>query len=88
MAYDARGNLNSICTVLASGSECTKSANYPTSCSNPKTCNQATWIKAAKGNQTDYTYHQASGQVETVTQPANKNGFRAQTRYEYTSVQS
>lgn len=77
--YDPRGNQDRMCK----GTECT-TALYPTDCLNPKTCNQPTWIKDAKGQQTDYTYHAASGQVETVTQPANKNGYRSQTRYEYT----
>lgn len=81
--YDARGNMDSH-TVGA----ITVTASYPTSCdaNNFKYCNSPIWKRDGKGNQTDYTYHAASGQVETVTLPANKNGVRAKTRYEYTSL--
>ncbi|HOY23167.1 MAG TPA: hypothetical protein PK002_08425 [Cellvibrio sp.] len=81
--YDARGNMNSH-TVGA----ITATASYPTSCdaNNVKYCNSPIWKRDGKGNQTDYTYHAASGQVETVTLPANKNGVRAKTRYEYTAL--
>ena len=60
-------------------------AEYPAACtaSTRKTCNQATRIRDARGNWTDYTYHAPSGQVATVTYPANKHGIRAQTRYTY-----
>jgi hypothetical protein len=60
-------------------------AEYPASCtpSTRKTCNQVTRIRDANGNWTDYAYHSASGEVETVTLPANKHGVRAQTRYQY-----
>jgi YD repeat-containing protein len=46
------------------------------------TCNQPTVIRDANGNSTRLRYH-ASGQLETITSPANKVGFVAQTRYEY-----
>lgn len=80
LGYDARGNLT---TRTENGM--TTNAEYPTSCttSTRKICNQATWIRDAKGNQTDYTYHAESGQVATVTLPANRHGIRAQTRYKY-----
>ena len=60
-------------------------AEYPASCtsSTRKTCNQATRMRDARGNWTDYTYHPPSGQVATITYPANKHGIRAQTRYTY-----
>jgi hypothetical protein len=61
-------------------------ASFPTSCTpaTRKTCNQATWIRDARGNVTDYTYHEPSGGVSTVTLPAARPGRpRAQTRYEY-----
>jgi len=54
---------------------------------NRKTCNQPAWV-SNNGKVTNYTYHKLSGQVETVTLPANKNGKRAQTRYEYTPLQA
>jgi hypothetical protein len=60
-------------------------AEYPPSCTatTRRTCNQATRIRDANGNWTDYTYHPQSGQVATVTYPANKHGVRPQTRYTY-----
>ncbi len=81
--YDARGNVNKITQGPGFSS-----ASYPAICTNRKTCNQPEWVKDPNGNQTNYTYHQLSGQVETVTLPANKNGKRAQTRYEYTPLQA
>lgn len=79
--YDARGNINSI----TQNDVVTSRAEYPSSCNqnNRKYCNQATWTRDAKNNQTDYTYHPESGQIATVTSPTNKNGVRAQTRYKY-----
>lgn len=63
-------------------------AEYPTSCtsSTRKTCNQATRIRDANGNWTDYAYHAQSGQVSRITYPANKHGIRPETRYEYTQL--
>jgi hypothetical protein len=59
-------------------------AQYPASpCVNPKTCNQAEWIKNANGQYTYYSYHPESGQVATVTSPPDKNGIAAVTRYGY-----
>jgi hypothetical protein len=59
-------------------------AQYPASpCVNPKTCNQAEWIKNANGQYTYYSYHAESGQVATVTSPPDKNGIAAVTRYGY-----
>lgn len=75
--YDARGNVDSITQGTA-----VAYAGYPATCTNPKTCNKPEWVKDPNGNQTDYTYH-SSGQVQTVTLPADKRGIRAQTRYEY-----
>lgn len=81
--YDARGNLNKV--TQGPGFSL---ASYPATCTNRKTCNQPDWVEDPKRNRTNYTYHQLSGQVETVTLPANKNGKRAQTRYEYTPLQA
>ncbi|MEM7235027.1 MAG: hypothetical protein AAF517_22810, partial [Planctomycetota bacterium] len=52
---------------------------------NSKTCNKAIWTKDGRGQQTDYTYHPESGQIATVTQPANRQNVRPQTRYFYTA---
>jgi len=83
--YDARGNLSK---VTKNGTW--TSADYPTSCTEAtlKYCNQPNWTSDAKNNKTYYTYHPESGQVATVTYPANKNGLIAQTRYEYESKQA
>ncbi len=77
--YDSRGNVTE---VNARGAIST--AGYPASCntSNRKYCNQASWIKDARGNTIRYTYHAASGQVATVTLPT-EHGLTAQTRYHY-----
>ncbi|MES1195925.1 MAG: hypothetical protein ABUL58_03175, partial [Steroidobacter sp.] len=80
-----RSNLT---TISYNNGDTTVTASYPADCvSTPrKVCNQATWIKDAKGNYTYYTYHAASGQVQTVTYPANKHGISPQVRYEYTQL--
>lgn len=82
--YDARGNVTKI---EAQGGEVT--ADYP-AChkvdvanSNYKYCNKPTWTRDAKGNQTDFTYHQPSGQVQTVSSPADSRGIRPVTRNKY-----
>lgn len=81
--YDSRGNITQK-TVSGGGSQIVVKAEYPETCSNPKTCNQAIWMEDALGNRTDYTYHSESGQVATVTLPApTTGGVRPQTRYRY-----
>jgi hypothetical protein len=83
-SYDERGNLESI---GYSGVPAARYiiAEYPADCvSTPrKICNQATGIRDANGNWTNYTYHAPSGQVASITLPANKNGVRPQTRFTY-----
>jgi hypothetical protein len=61
-------------------------ASYPASCNtgNRKYCNKASWTEDANGRRTNYTYHAASGQVATVTSPADEKNVRAQVRYAYT----
>ena len=83
--YDARGNLSK---VTKNGTW--TSGDYPTSCpeTTRKYCNKPNWTSDAKSNKTIYTYHPQSGQVATVTYPANKNGLIAQTRYEYQQKQA
>ena len=53
-------------------------------CANRKTCYQPTSVIDGRGNVTNYTYHAQSGQIATVTQPADNNGVRPQTRHRYT----
>lgn len=76
-----RGNLTK---VSKNGSFAT--AIYPPSCdsTNFKYCNKPSSTTDAKGNTTSYTYHVPSGQIETITSPADKNGRIPQVRYGYT----
>jgi len=77
--YDARFNL----IEIKKNNVVTQSAGYPATCGNRKTCNQATWVRDANGNQTDYEYEPNSGQVARVRMPADRNGIRPETRYTY-----
>lgn len=79
--YDARFNL----TEIIENSVITLTALYPASCdaSTRKICNQPTWTRDAKGNQTDYEYDTNSGQVKRIRMPADQNGVRPEIRYEY-----
>ncbi len=86
--YDSRGNVTSQSAVPKPGTSAptlTTTAVYPQPCSNSKTCNKPTSITDPKGNTTDYTYSPDHGGVLTVTQPAQANGVRPQTRYAYQS---
>jgi YD repeat-containing protein len=82
--YDSRGNVTSITSHYSNDSTIVAvQAGYSPMCSNTKTCNQPIWTRDANGNQTDYTYDGVSGQVATITQPANEDGLRPQTRNIY-----
>jgi hypothetical protein len=80
-----RGNLTKVKVRIDSVWTVHREAGYPATCTpaTQKTCNQADWIKDARGNYTYYTYHAPSGNIASITHPPNKNGFAAQTRYEY-----
>jgi len=90
--YDDRNNLTSISVVpRGGGAPLVTTIKYPTSCatlSEHKYCNKPTWIKDAKGKQTDFTYDTtgAHGGVLTETGPADINGVRPQKRYAYTAL--
>jgi hypothetical protein len=86
--YDARGNLTAITYAIDGVLEPHMTAGFPASCTSAtrKTCNQAEWVADAEGRRTTYTYHGASGQVATITYPANKNGLIAQKRFEYSQL--
>jgi RHS repeat-associated protein len=85
--YDARGNVTQTVATPKSGSglgTITTSAAYPSSCSNPVTCNHPTSTTDARGGVTDYTYDSAHGGVLTVTAPApTSGGTRPQARFSY-----
>jgi hypothetical protein len=57
-------------------------AAYPATCSNRKTCNQPIYTIDERGNRTDYSYHDPSGGLLSVTSPA-VNGVRPQIRNSY-----
>jgi hypothetical protein len=80
-----RGNLSSITYNGSLSTSYYISATFPSSCtpSTRKTCNQATSMRDARGNVTDYEYHSQSGQVSKIKYPANKHGVRPETRFEY-----
>lgn len=86
-AYDGRGNVITVTHVAKAGSGLANivvSAAYPSSCSNPLTCNQPTSITDARGNTTDFTYDAGHGGVLTITEPAPTTGAaRPQTRFTY-----
>lgn len=84
-SYDSRGNVTSI---ISKGG--TQTASYPSQCDLPtnvsgnyKYCNKPAYITDRKNNRTDMTYHQPSGQIETVTYPADSRGIRKVVRYYY-----
>lgn len=84
--YDDRGRLTS--RIQSSGSnsgpdDISILAGYPSGCPNRKTCNKPLWVEDGRGNRTEYTYHSASGQIATVTGPADRNGIRPRTYYSY-----
>jgi len=87
--YDSRGNLVAITQVAKPGSGLGNrvifKASYPDTCTNVKTCNKPDWTEDAKGFRTDYAYSPIHGGILTLTEPAQTNGIRPQTRYSYTS---
>lgn len=90
--YDGRHNITETRRKAKPGSAITDivtTAGYPSSCLNPKTCNQPSWSRDAKGSLTDYTYG-STGQIETVMLPAVPVGspsvnVRPLTIYGYTN---
>jgi hypothetical protein len=81
--YETRSNLTKVNYNDPAGTGNQVIAEYPATCSNRKTCNQATRIRDAKGNWTDYEYFSDSGLVKKITYPANKDGIRPETRFTY-----
>lgn len=90
-SYDDRGNMDG----KTIGGKTVLSAEYPTDCIDDNNnfffryCNKPTWVKDAKGNRTDYTYHEHSGQIHTVTKPAVSIGstsVRPRITYDYSPL--
>lgn len=88
--FDGRRNITQTVRTAKPGSglaSITTSAVFPTTCTNPLTCNKPSSTTDAKGNVTDYTYDPVHGGVLTVTAPApTPGGVRPQTRYSYTAL--
>ena len=82
--YDGRNNVTSISQYPSSGSApaLVRTASYPGSCTNMKTCNQPDYFIDANHNRTDLTYDANHGGVLTETGPA-VNGIHPQKRYTY-----
>jgi hypothetical protein len=86
--HDGRGNVTSeeVVPKSASGlSSIFRLAEYPALCTvaNFKYCNKPSWVKDAKGVQTDLTYNADNGLPLSITQPADSSGIRPQKRYAY-----
>ncbi|MEX2963365.1 hypothetical protein [Microbulbifer sp. TYP-18] len=86
--YDGIGNIIERREIPKEGSgntTQTSTAGFSNNCgsSNVKAQHGAAWVKDARGYQTDFTYHCASGKLATVTQPAGSDGARPQIRYSY-----
>lgn len=90
--YDSRGNVKESRTVSktpGTPADIVLLSDFPPSCTNAKICNQPTWTRDAKGNQTDYTYDGLHGGVLTVTSPAAATGgIRPQSRFTYSGLQA
>jgi hypothetical protein len=82
-SYETRSNLTKVTYNNPAGEGYQILAEYPATCTNRKICNQATRISDPKGNWTDYTYDANSGQVKSITSPANKDGIRPESRFTY-----
>ena len=87
-ACDARGNVTSVTLIPKTGSgpnNITNSWTFPTSCANPKICNQPTAFIDGRGFETDYTYDPTHGGLMTEMKPA-VNAVRATKRYSYSQI--
>ena len=88
LLYDGRGNVTRTLSMPKGGTSLSDAlityASYPSSCTNPRTCNQPTSTTDARGNVTDYTYDSAHGGVLIITAPAPTPGAaRPQARISY-----
>jgi RHS repeat-associated protein len=85
--YDPRGNITETRMRDKAGNssnDIVTSAVYPSTCSNPKTCNKPTSTTDANGNVTEYEYDSTYGSITRVTLAApTTNAVRPQTRYTY-----
>lgn len=91
-AYDSRSNPTQTTHVPKPGSGLSNivtSATFPSSCSNPVTCNLPTTTTDALGGVTDYSWDSTHGGLLSVTAPAPTGGAaRPQTRFAYDDFQA
>lgn len=91
-AYDARGNVEVVTAYPKPGSglaPITTRTAYPSSCTNPKTCNKPASTTDAKGNVTAYGWDPAHGGLTVVHGPEPAGGAgRPTTVVSYTQVQA
>ncbi|QNG45754.1 RHS repeat domain-containing protein [Sphingobium yanoikuyae] len=88
--YDTRGNTTEkrlISKTPGTPADIVTTANYDASCASAAKCNKPNWVKDANGNQTDFAYDSATGDLLTVTAPP-VNGVRPQIRNSYQSFQA
>lgn len=87
LAYDGRGNVTQVTRNAKPGSglaDIVTSTAYPSTCSNPVTCNLPTSSTDANGGVTDYSWDSTHGGLLSVTAPAPSTGAaRPQTRIAY-----
>jgi RHS repeat-associated protein len=85
--YDARGNVTQVTHAPKTGgteAALVTRAAYPSTCSNPVTCNLPTSTTDVTGQVTDYTWDSVHGGPLTITAPApSPGGARPQTRVTY-----
>lgn len=93
--YDGpRGNLSLVKSIPPSEEQVIQKAEYVPGetlmgnygrCKHPKTCNKPIWVEDARGNRTDYEYDPEGrfGNPIKITYPADKNGKRPATVYNY-----
>lgn len=94
--YDVRSNPTSIVNLPKPGSGSptitTTTSYYEGStvaiCVNLKTCNRPLQAKDGRLNATDYIWDTSTGNLMSVTQPADADGTRPATNYGYTSFTS
>ena len=75
--YDARGNLTQTKRIDKAGNsanDIVTTASYPSSCTNPVTCNLPTSTTDALGNVTNYTWDSTYGVLTRVQAPAPNSG--------------
>jgi RHS repeat-associated protein len=95
--YDDRGNITEtrlVSKTPGTPADIVTSSVFPSTCSNPVTCNKPTSTTDAAGYRTDYTYDSAHGGVLSVTFPAPTggapvgSGVQPQKRFSYAQFQA